>query len=70
MNIPWVILGHSERRQFYGETDVIVGKKIRMAIDQGLGVIACFGEKLEQRESGDTIAVVKNQLDAIRCNLN
>lgn len=59
LNIPWVILGHSERRQFYGESSEIVAKKVRLALDHGVGTIACVGEKLDERESGNTIKVVE-----------
>ena len=59
-------MGHSERRSFYGESDEVVGKKVRLALDSGVDVIACFGERLEERESGNTIHVVRRQLDAIR----
>jgi triosephosphate isomerase len=57
--IPWVILGHSERRSYYGENNQIVGRKCRQALDNGVKVIACFGELLEERQAGETINVVK-----------
>lgn len=63
--VPWVILGHSERRKFYNETDDVVASKTRIALDTGLKVIACIGEKLEERESNETMKVVERQLDAI-----
>ena len=52
MNIPWVILGHSERRSLLKETNDFVGAKAANALAHGLKVIACIGETLEQRESG------------------
>lgn len=59
-----VILGHSERRQFNGETDEIVNRKIKAAIGHGLTCILCVGEKLEEREAGDAEAVVGAQISA------
>jgi len=60
----WVIIGHSERRAMYGETDTIVAEKTRAALDAGLRPIVCVGELLEEREKGETLAVVKRQLNA------
>lgn len=57
-----VIIGHSERRQFYGETDTSVNKKAKAALAAGLGAIICVGETLEQREAGNAESVVQNQL--------
>ena len=54
MGVPYVIIGHSERRQYFGETDVTVNKRVRAALDEGLTVILCVGELLEQREQGIT----------------
>jgi len=59
-----VILGHSERRQLFGETDEGVGKKARVAFDNGLTPIVCVGETLDEREAGRIFAVVERQLDA------
>ena len=64
--INWAILGHSERRHVFGETDVQVAQKVRMALDNGLQVMACIGEKLDERESGRTDEVNARQLAAIR----
>lgn len=58
----FVILGHSERRKYFGETDEIINKKIKASFDVGLRPICCIGETLEQREAGKTIEVVKQQL--------
>nr|ADE10108.1 TIM [Tremella fuciformis] len=64
-NVHWVILGHSERRSLFGDTDKLVADKVRAAIGAGLGVIACIGETLEEREGGKTKDVVERQLEAI-----
>lgn len=58
----YVIIGHSERRKYFGETNETVNKKIKSAIDTGLIPIMCVGETLEEREAGKTIDVVKDQV--------
>ncbi|XP_010554607.1 PREDICTED: triosephosphate isomerase, cytosolic-like [Tarenaya hassleriana] len=65
LDIPWVILGHSERRALLNESNEFVGDKVAYALSQGLKVIACVGETLEQRESGSTMDVVAAQTKAI-----
>ncbi len=62
---PWVIVGHSERRQYHGETNEIVAAKAKIAIEHGLRSIVCVGETLEERESGRTSDVVIGQLNAV-----
>jgi triosephosphate isomerase len=64
-DVHWVILGHSERRALFGDSDKIVADKVKAAVGAGLGIIACIGETLEQRESGETKAIVERQLEAI-----
>ena len=61
MGIEYVITGHSERRTYFGDTDVTVQKRTRAALDEGLKVILCVGEYLEQREQGVTNEVVAMQ---------
>ena len=61
MGVGYVILGHSERRTFFGDTDATVAKRVRGALDAGLTVILCVGEYLEQRELGITAEVVAMQ---------
>ena len=58
-----VIVGHSERRQLFGETDATVAKRTRAALDAGLAPIVCVGETLEEREGGRTFEVVERQFD-------
>jgi triosephosphate isomerase len=65
LGCQWVILGHSERRQFYGETDALVAAKSIAVRAAGLTPILCVGETLEQREQGQAQAVVTRQLAAL-----
>ena len=59
----WVILGHSERRQFFGETDASINRKIAAALDRGIGVIFCIGELLDDRQAQRTESVLATQLE-------
>lgn len=61
MGVEYVIIGHSERRQYFGETDQTVQARVRAALDAGLKVILCVGEVLEQREQGITEEVAALQ---------
>ena len=56
-----VLIGHSERRQYFGETDEWVSKKTKAALEAGLGPIVCVGETLQEREAGQTEAVLERQ---------
>ncbi len=60
----WVIVGHSERRQLFGETDEMVARKVAAAIGADLRPIVCVGETLEEREAGRTLEVVERQVRA------
>jgi triosephosphate isomerase len=57
-----VILGHSERREYFGETDALLAEKVNAALENNLEVIFCFGEVLEDRKSGNHFAVVESQI--------
>lgn len=62
VGVPYVIIGHSERRQYFGETDVTVHNRVRAALDAGLTVILCVGELLEQRKQNITMEVIATQV--------
>lgn len=66
MDIQWVILGHSERRSLYHESNELVAKKTKYALEKGMNVILCIGEKLDERENGTTNDILKAQLDACK----
>lgn len=62
INVSYVIIGHSERRAMFNETDEAINKKLHKAFEYDITPILCVGESLEQRESGQTEAVLENQL--------
>lgn len=63
IGVEYVIIGHSERRQYFNETDGTVNKKIKKAFEEGLKPIVCVGETLEQREEGKTEEVITKQTE-------
>ena len=65
INVEYVIIGHSERRKYFNETDEIVNKKVKSAFKYGLKPIVCVGETLNQREEGRAEEVIKKQVDDV-----
>ena len=63
INVEYVIIGHSERRQYFNETDETVNKKIKAVFANGLKPIVCVGETLEQREAGKTVEIITKQTE-------
>jgi triosephosphate isomerase len=70
LGVYGAIVGHSERRQFFGETDEHVAKRARAALDAGLSVIACVGETEAEREAGETEAVLRRQVSVLEAEDN
>jgi triosephosphate isomerase (TIM) len=66
LGVHGAIVGHSERRRYFGETDTTVARRAQTALAAGLHVIACIGETWEERESNDTETVLRIQVEAIR----
>jgi triosephosphate isomerase (TIM) len=65
LGVAGAIVGHSERRQFFGETDATVGMRAEAALEAGLQVIACVGETEQERDAGETEAVLERQVSAL-----
>ena len=70
LGVYGAIVGHSERRQLFGETDEGVGRRTRAARDAGLSVIACVGETEDEREAGETEDVLRRQLSVLEAEDN
>src|SRR4051794_17455411 len=70
LNVKYVIVGHSERRELFGETDEIVAKKLRAVLGAGMAPIVCVGETLEEREQGATDDKVRGQVEAAFARLS
>ena len=68
LGIYGAIVGHSERRQYFGETDATVGKRAQAALEAGLSVIACVGELEAEREAGETEAVLRRQVAVLEAH--
>ena len=69
VGIEWAILGHSERRHVFGESNELIGEKVKKALSVGLNIIPCIGEQLEERENGKTEEVVFEQMKFIADNV-
>lgn len=63
LDVQYVIIGHSERRKYFHETDEIINRKIKACIDEGLKVIFCIGETIEERQSNKTFDVLRRQIE-------
>jgi triosephosphate isomerase len=70
LGVYGTLVGHSERRQLFGETDETVARRVRAALAAGLHVIACVGETEEQREAGETDEVLRRQLSVLDADEN
>ena len=68
--VEYVILGHSERRQYFNETDELINKKIKSALENKLKVILCIGESFKQRNNNETMKIIKNQLISCLKNIS
>jgi triosephosphate isomerase len=69
IGVEYVILGHSERRDIFEESDALINKKLKMALSKDLKPIVCIGEHLEEREAGNTTQIIENQFNETFKNL-
>lgn len=70
IGVKYVVIGHSERREYFAETNETVNKKVIKALEKGLIPILCCGESLEQRESGETMALIEDQIKKAFANVS
>jgi triosephosphate isomerase len=70
LGVNWTLIGHSERRQYFGENEEVIGKKVKIVLENGLNVIACIGEKLSDREAGHTMEVVSHQMKTLVASIS
>lgn len=70
LGVKYVILGHSERREYYGETSATLSEKIKLCYDNGMSPIYCVGEKLDEREAGKHFDVCRAQIEEVVFNLS
>ncbi len=70
IGIKTVIIGHSERRKYFNETDLVLSKKVKAAIENSLNVIFCVGEELSDRENGNQFEIIKTQLNSTLMDLD
>jgi triosephosphate isomerase len=70
LGVYGTIVGHSERRQYFGETDETVARRVEAALEHGLHVIACVGETEAEREAGETEAVLRRQISVLEADDN
>ena len=70
IGVDYVVIGHSERRQYFAESDETVNKKVIVALENGITPVMCCGETLEERESGNTKEIVKGQIEKGLANID
>lgn len=68
--LNWTLIAHSERRQFFGDDETTIGKKIKLALSNNLNIVMCIGEKLEERNENKTMDVCINQLKTLVANVS
>ncbi len=67
IGVEYVILGHSERREYFKESDEFINQKVKAVLEIGMKPILCIGEKLEEREGGKTLEVLATQIKRWTC---